>query len=73
MKLPDQPSFVLPAESPMEPAGYAVYGPAMRTDAVVQSAPAYLQKASRAATKTKKAPRREPLVVAASSRLGRNH
>jgi hypothetical protein len=51
MKLPDQPSFVLPAQSPMEPAGAAVYGAARRSKVVQQSVPAYRQSAPRAKAK----------------------
>lgn len=75
MKLPDQPSFVLPAVSTMEPVGSAAYGHPKPSHDVEQSAPAYRQTASQAGTR--KAKRLEPMVVAAGvvaagSRIGRN-
>jgi hypothetical protein len=51
MKLPDQPSFVLPAESRREPARYGVNGPPRRSGEVEQSAPAYRQTAPKAETR----------------------
>jgi hypothetical protein len=67
MRLPDQPSFELPVQSPLEPAGhagaygpyadisaygpYGVYGPAKGKDQVKQSAQIYRQTAPQAETR----------------------
>jgi hypothetical protein len=72
MRLPDQPSFQLPAQSPMASAGkggaYGTYGPPTYENQ--QSASAYRETASRPATR--KAKRREPMIVAQTSGTGRN-
>ena len=75
MKLPDQPSFVLPVQSFFEPAASGAYASQRGSGELQQSAPAYRQKPPKA--QTRKAKQLEPMVVAtevvaAGSRIGRN-
>ena len=75
MKLPDQPSFVLPVQSLFEAAASGAYGTPRRPHEVEQSASAYRQTASKAGNR--KAKQLEPMVVATGvvatgSRIGRN-